>query len=108
MIDAIITALRARATSFGGRVAGAAEYKRLPEAANLIMPAAYVIPMDEDAGEQGDQRRKGEVHVHGGSGVMGSGRRGRSAAHDGAVGDLHAGAHQQHRVDGMVEVLRGA
>lgn len=52
MIDAIITALRARATSFGGRIAGAAEYKRLPEAANLIMPAAYVIPMDEDAGEQ--------------------------------------------------------
>lgn len=55
MIDAIITALKARAASFGGRVAGAAEYKRLPETANLAVPAAYVIPMDDDAGEQSSQ-----------------------------------------------------
>lgn len=52
MIDVIIAALRARATSFGGRIAGAAEYKRLPETANLTVPAAYIIPMDDEAGGQ--------------------------------------------------------
>lgn len=47
-IALIIAALKTRCASFGGRVAGAAEYKRLPEAANLDMPAAYVIPLDEN------------------------------------------------------------
>lgn len=47
-IALIIAALKARCASFGGRVAGAAEYKRLPETANLDMPAAYVIPLDEN------------------------------------------------------------
>lgn len=47
-LNAIIAALKARCASFGGRVAGAAEYKRLPEAANLDLPAAYVIPLDEN------------------------------------------------------------
>lgn len=48
-LNAIIAALKARCPSFGGRVAGAAEYKRLPEAANLVMPAAYVVPADDQA-----------------------------------------------------------
>lgn len=47
-IDLIIAALKARCASFTGRVAGAAEYKRLPETANLDMPAAYVIPLDDN------------------------------------------------------------
>lgn len=52
-IAAIIAALKARAAAaFGDRIAGAAEYKRLPDSANLIMPAAYVVPLDDDAGEQ--------------------------------------------------------
>lgn len=52
-ITAIITALKTRTVStFNSRVAGAAEFKRLPETANLVMPAAYVIPLDDDAGEQ--------------------------------------------------------
>lgn len=51
-ITLIIEALKTRAAAtFGGRVAGAAEYKRLPENANLVMPAAYVVPLDDDAGE---------------------------------------------------------
>ena len=49
-INAIITALKARAAAvFADRIAGAAEYKRLPETANLAMPAAYVIPLDDNA-----------------------------------------------------------
>lgn len=48
-IALIIAALKVRCASFGGRVAGAAEYKRLPETANLDMPAAYVIPADDQA-----------------------------------------------------------
>lgn len=52
-IAAIITVLKARAAAvFGDRIAGAAEYKRLPETANLATPAAYVVPLDDDAGEQ--------------------------------------------------------
>lgn len=51
-IALVIAALKSRCASFGGRVSGAAEYKRLQETANLDMPAAYVIPLDDDAGEQ--------------------------------------------------------
>jgi len=51
-IDPIIAAIKARCPSFAGRVAGSAEYAALPEAAKMAMPAAYVIPMDDEAGEQ--------------------------------------------------------
>lgn len=51
-IASIITAIKARCPSFNNNVAGAAEYKRLSESANLTMPAAYVIPLDDDAGPQ--------------------------------------------------------
>lgn len=44
---AIIQAIKDRCQSFATNVAGAAEYKRLSESANLTMPAAYVIPMDD-------------------------------------------------------------
>lgn len=50
-ISLVIAALKERCTSFGGRVAGAAEYKRIAESAQLTVPAAYVIPMDDEAGE---------------------------------------------------------
>lgn len=50
-ITLVIAALKDRCTSFGGRVAGAAEYKRIAEAAHLDVPSAYVIPMDDEAGE---------------------------------------------------------
>ncbi|PIP02747.1 MAG: hypothetical protein COX55_03505 [Zetaproteobacteria bacterium CG23_combo_of_CG06-09_8_20_14_all_54_7] len=51
-INSVIAAIKERCASFDGNVAGAAEYKRLPETANLDMPAAYVIPMDDEVGEQ--------------------------------------------------------
>lgn len=50
-INNIIAQLRTRAIEFGGRVGGAATFKILPEAANMIVPAAYVIPSDENPGE---------------------------------------------------------
>ncbi len=50
-IEPIITALRSRATSFGGRVFGAADWKSLPQKINPSQPAAYVIPTREEAGE---------------------------------------------------------
>lgn len=51
-ITLVIAAIKERCLSFGGRVSGAAEYKRLSDTANLDMPAAYVIPLDDVAGEQ--------------------------------------------------------
>lgn len=51
----IILELRARCTAqFGtpARVGGAAEFRLLPEAANLTVPAAYVLPLDENVAEQ--------------------------------------------------------
>lgn len=43
----VVQALRARAASFSGRVAGAAEFRLLPDAAAMTLPAAYVVPLDE-------------------------------------------------------------
>lgn len=55
-ITTLIDALKTRCVaSFGGRVAGAAEYKRLSDVANLVMPAAYVIPLDDNAGAKDSQ-----------------------------------------------------
>lgn len=47
-IDLIIAALRQRCPSFAGRVAGAAQFQMLPAATNLQVPAAYVIPLDDN------------------------------------------------------------
>lgn len=46
----VIARLRQRCPVFGNRVAGAAEFKPLPETANLAVPAAYVLPLDDQAG----------------------------------------------------------
>jgi len=51
-LNAIIEQMRKYSPAFAGRVAGAAQFKILPEAANMLVPAAYVIPMDDNAGEQ--------------------------------------------------------
>lgn len=51
-LDLIIGELRTVTTSFGAaptvRIAGAAEFEVLKEAANLAVPAAYVIPLADD------------------------------------------------------------
>lgn len=51
----VIAQLRVRAPVFAQRVAGAARFEVLPEAANLLVPAAYVLPLDEQPGEQASQ-----------------------------------------------------
>lgn len=69
-ITAIITALKARTVAtFAERIAGAAEFKQLPEAANLVMPAAYVVPLDDDAGEQQSENGYSQI-VRDGFGVV--------------------------------------
>jgi hypothetical protein len=50
-LTTVISAVKARCASFGSRVAGAAEFKVLPEAANLTVPAAYVLPLDDNPGQ---------------------------------------------------------
>lgn len=54
-ISPIIEALRQRCPTFAGRVAGASEFKPLPETAKMDVPAAYVIPLDDDPDEQRSQ-----------------------------------------------------
>lgn len=46
-IDNIIAALRARCPSFANRVAGAAQFKMLPESAAMAVPCAFVLPLDD-------------------------------------------------------------
>lgn len=48
----IIAALRARCALFQNRVAGAAQFKDLPEVGKMILPSAYVVPGDDSPGEQ--------------------------------------------------------
>ena len=46
-LELIIAQLRALCPSFAGRVAGAAEFKPIQEAAALPVPCAFVIPLDD-------------------------------------------------------------
>lgn len=54
-LDIVIAQLRQRASVFAQRVAGAARFEILPEAANLAVPAAYVLPLTEQPQEQFSQ-----------------------------------------------------
>ena len=55
-ISAVIAQLRMYAPVFEGRVAGAADFsKGLEDAVWMAQPAAYVIPLDEEAGENRSQ-----------------------------------------------------
>lgn len=49
-LETIIGALRTRCPTFGNRVAGAAQFKLLPESAALAVPCAFVIPLDDSPG----------------------------------------------------------
>jgi hypothetical protein len=54
-IELVISAIRTRCTSFGGRVAGAAQFKLLTETAALSVPCAFVIPLDDNPGKSTSQ-----------------------------------------------------
>ncbi|HDD9338157.1 TPA: hypothetical protein PBQ27_005157, partial [Escherichia coli] len=51
----VIAALRAHCPYFENRVAGAAQFKNLPEVGKLKLPAAYVVPGDDSPGENKSQ-----------------------------------------------------
>lgn len=51
----IVAALRARCTRFENRVAGAAQFKAIPDSGKLKLPAAYVVPSEDVTGEQQSQ-----------------------------------------------------
>lgn len=51
----IIATLRAHCPYFENRVAGAAQFKNLPEVGKLRLPAAYVVPGDDTPGENKSQ-----------------------------------------------------
>lgn len=53
--ETIIDALRQRVPYFTGRVAGAAQFKLLPETAAMQVPCAFVIPLDDNPGEPQSQ-----------------------------------------------------
>lgn len=53
-LDPIIKALRVRCPTFGTRVAGAAQWAGLTEDESPPLPAAYVVPLREDAGSMDD------------------------------------------------------
>jgi len=48
-LSLIIDQIKTNAPTFESRVAGAAEYAGLREASNLVVPAAYVVPLDDAA-----------------------------------------------------------
>ncbi len=55
ILDPIISALRKRCKTLNGRVAGAAQWAGLTEDENPALPAAYVVPLREDAGPNESQ-----------------------------------------------------
>lgn len=60
-LDPIIAALRRRCPSFENRFAGAAEWAGLTEDEAPALPAAYVVPLAEDAG--GNESRVGYLQT---------------------------------------------
>ncbi|EOJ3373794.1 hypothetical protein ACM2NU_004379, partial [Shigella flexneri] len=54
-LTTIIAALRERCPRFEERVGGAAQFKAIPDAGKLRLPAAYVVPSDDAPGEQKSQ-----------------------------------------------------
>ena len=50
-LEPIISALRTRCPIFANKVAGAAQFKLVPENSTLAVPAAFVIPLDDNPGE---------------------------------------------------------
>ena len=50
-LEPVVAAIRTRCPSFGSRVAGAAQFKLLPENSALAVPCAFVIPLDDSPQE---------------------------------------------------------
>ncbi len=82
----IIATLRARCPVFDNRVAGAAQFKNLPDTGKLRLPAAYVVPGDDNASEQRSQSDYWQTISEGFSVIIfvsnGVDERGQSASFD--------------------------
>lgn len=92
-LSLIIENLRQRCPSFAGRVSGAAEYKPVADNAKMPLPSAWVIPLDDHAGEQRSQTDYWQAITDGFAVVVvmdnSADPRGQQAAFD-AVHDLRA------------------
>ncbi|MFT4271283.1 MAG: hypothetical protein QM578_09745 [Pantoea sp.] len=51
-LSPIIGALRNRCVFFNKNIAGAAEFKSIPETGKMLLPAAYVVPTEDVVAEQ--------------------------------------------------------
>lgn len=51
----VVAALRSRCLRFENRVGGAAQFKAIPDAGKMKLPAAYVVPSEDITGEQKSQ-----------------------------------------------------
>lgn len=82
----IIATLRARCPELQSRVAGAAQFKDLPEVGKMKLPAAYVVPGDDSPGEQKSQTDYWQDLTEGFSVIVfvsnGRDERGQSASYD--------------------------
>ncbi|QLR42783.1 hypothetical protein HV346_08905 [Enterobacter sp. RHBSTW-00994] len=82
----VIAALRARCPVFENRVAGAAQFKDLPEVGKMKLPAAYVVPGDDSPGEQKSQTDYWQTLTEGFSVIVfvsnGRDERGQFASYD--------------------------
>lgn len=56
-LDSVIARIRLKCPSFSQRVAGAAEFAVLEPNAKVALPAAFVIPLDDQAGDQESMNR---------------------------------------------------
>lgn len=85
-LSPIIAALRARCPIFENRVAGAAQFKDLPDVGKMKLPAAYVVPGDDSPGEQKSQTDYWQAIREGFSVIVfvsnGRDERGQFAAYD--------------------------
>lgn len=54
-LSLVIAALRLRCPVFAERVAGAAEFKPLPDVGKFELPCAWVIPLDDNTGDNKSQ-----------------------------------------------------
>lgn len=92
-LSLVIEALREIATSFKGRVGGAAEFKAIENVSQMEAPSAYVVPTGDTAGQQQSQTDYDQLVTEGFAVIVAldnrADQRGQKAAFD-AVNDIRA------------------
>lgn len=54
-LNPVIDEIKLKGPTFANRVAGAAEYANLRNRSNMMVPAAYIVPLDDSAGTLSSQ-----------------------------------------------------